>query len=128
MPLRVPELAPSLGRLIVPRRLAEPWIPLDDIRERLATRVLDLGGEARTAAMREQREGVLEAVSRRAWTGAWEPAVRAVAERRAAAIDTELQPAARPVPMPRLRPPRRMLSGAEKRAFSARLAARRRPF
>jgi len=31
MPLRVPELAPSLGRVLVPRRLTEPWVPLDDI-------------------------------------------------------------------------------------------------
>ena len=28
MPLRVPELAPSLGRIIVPRRLLDPWVPL----------------------------------------------------------------------------------------------------
>ena len=50
MPLRVPELAPSLGRVLVPRRLEEPWVPLDDIREELATRVMELGGEARAAA------------------------------------------------------------------------------
>lgn len=128
MPLRVPELAPSLGRVIVPRRLTEPWIPLDDIRERLATRVLELGGEARMAAMREQREAVLEAVSRRAWTGAWEPAVRAVAERLAAAIDAELDRAARRVRMPRRRRQRRLLTGAEKRAIAARLAAGGGPF
>ena len=77
MPLRVPELAPSLGRVLVPRRLADPWVPLDDIREELATRVLELGGEARAAAVREERERVLEAVSRRAWLGAWERAVAA---------------------------------------------------
>ena len=128
MPLRVPELAPSLGRVIVPRRLADPWIPLDDIRERLATRVLELGGEARTAAIREQREAVLEAVSRRAWAGAWEPAVRAVAERLAAAIDAELEGAARRVRMPRRRRRRRLLTGAEKRAIAARLAAGGGPF
>src|SRR5438132_904310 len=29
MPLRVPELAPSLGRVLVPRRLADPWVPLE---------------------------------------------------------------------------------------------------
>src|SRR5437667_331207 len=46
MPLRVPELAPSLGRLLVPRRLAEPWVPIDDVREELATRVIELGGGA----------------------------------------------------------------------------------
>jgi hypothetical protein len=28
--LAVPELGPALGRLIVPRRLAESWVPLDD--------------------------------------------------------------------------------------------------
>lgn len=53
MPLRVPELAPSLGRVIVPHRLEPPWVPLDDIREELATRIMELGGAARAAATRE---------------------------------------------------------------------------
>src|SRR5438105_2362623 len=47
MPLRVPELAPSLGRVVVPRRVAEPWVPIDDIREALATPVLELADEER---------------------------------------------------------------------------------
>lgn len=128
MPLRVPELAPSLGRVIVPRRLAEPWIPLDDIRERLATRIFELGGEARAAGLAEQREAAIEAVSRRAWAGAWEPAVRVVAERLAAAIDAELELAARRVRMPRRRRRRRLLTTAEKRAIAARLAAGGGPF
>src|SRR5260370_29687392 len=55
MPLRVPEFAPSLGRLLVPRRLEPPWVPLEGVREELATRVLELGGEARTAARRAER-------------------------------------------------------------------------
>jgi hypothetical protein len=59
MPLRVPELAPSLGRIIVPRRLLDPWVPLEDIREELATRVLELGGEGRAAAAREA-EGTVD--------------------------------------------------------------------
>ena len=90
--------------------------------------MLELGGAARAAAMREQREAVLEALSRRAWTGAWEPAVRAVAERLAAAIDAELERAARRVRMPRRRRRRRLLTGAEKRAIAARLAAGGGPF
>src|SRR5258706_384530 len=49
MPLRVPELAPSLGRVIVARRREPPWVPLDDIREELATAVLELAGEGRAA-------------------------------------------------------------------------------
>src|SRR5437867_3919097 len=93
MPLRVPELAPSLGRVLVPRRVAEPWVPIDDIREALATRVLELGGEARAAAEREDRERVLETVSRRAWLAAWEQAVRRAADRVTHALDGRLEAA-----------------------------------
>ena len=123
MPLRVPELAPSLGRLLVPRRLAEPWVPLDDVREELATRVIELGGEARAAALREDREQVLEALSRRAWLAAWEHAVGRAAQRVIAALDARIERAARRVRMPHRRWQHRLLSGAEKRAVAARLAS-----
>ena len=122
MPLRVPELAPSLGRLIVPRRLAEPWVPLDDIREELVTQVLELGGRARAAAMREERDEVLAATARPAWNDAWQRAVRRAAERVAQALDQEIASAGYRVRMPgRLRLARR-LSSAEQRAIAARLA------
>ncbi|MBI1967636.1 MAG: hypothetical protein HYS40_06575 [Gemmatimonadetes bacterium] len=122
MPLRVPELAPSLGRLIVPRRLAEPWVPLEDIREELATRVLELGGEGRVAAMREERDQVLAAMGRAAWTDAWERAVRRAAERVADALGREIEFTGRRMRMPRRRWRQRLLSGTEKRAIAARLA------
>jgi hypothetical protein len=123
MPLRVPELAPSLGRMLVPRRTADtmPWVPLDDLREQLATRVLELGGDARAAAMREEREAVLVAVGRSAWLAAWEQTARRVAERVATALDAEIERAARRVRMPRRRWKRRLLSAAERRAIAARL-------
>ena len=123
MPLRVPELAPSLGRVLVPRRLEEPWVPLDDIREELATRVMELGGEARAAAAREQRDAVLDTVSRRAWLAAWEAAARRAGERVSAALDVEIDRAAHCVRMPRRLRRRRRLAGSEKRAIGARLAA-----
>src|SRR2546425_6160952 len=123
MPLRVPELAPSLGRVLVPRRLEEPWVPLDDIREELATRVMELGGEARAAAAGEDRDRVLDAVSRRAWLAAWEAAVRRTGEPVTAALDQEIERAARRVRMPRRPRRRRLLRGPEKRAIAARLAA-----
>jgi hypothetical protein len=123
MPLRVPEIAPSLGRLLVPRRLEEPWVPLDDIREELATRILELAGAARAAAAREERVPVLAAVSRRAWLGAWEAAARRAAERVTTALDAALDRAARRVRMSARRRRRRLLTGAEQRAIAARLAA-----
>ncbi len=128
MPLRVPELAPSLGRLLVPRRLAAPWVPLDDIREELATRVLELGGEARSSAVREEWEQVLEAVGHRGWLATWERAVRRVAERVAQALDDEIERAGRRVRMPHRRRRRRLLSAAERRALAARLASGGEPF
>ncbi|HET8713893.1 MAG TPA: hypothetical protein VFM23_09475 [Gemmatimonadales bacterium] len=127
MPLRVPELAPSLGRLIVPRRQQPPWLPLDDIREELATRVLELGGEGRAAAAREaegaapDRARVLETTGRRAWAAAWDHAVRRVATRVAEALDVELTRTAQRVRLPRRTLRRLLLSNAEKRAIVARL-------
>src|SRR5438034_10964012 len=125
MPLRVPELAPSLGRIIVPRRLLDPWVPVDDIREELATRVLELGGEGRAAAAREgdgdSRARVLEVTGRRAWAAAWEHAVRRAGARVADALDAEITRTARQVRLPRRRLRRRLLSNAEKRAIVARL-------
>src|SRR4051812_36450125 len=129
MPLRVPELAPSLGRIIVPRRQKEPWVPLDDIREELATRVLELGGEGRAAAAREsevnggadQRARVLETTSRRAWAAVWDHAVRRAATRVADALDAQLTRTAHRVRLPQRRLRRLLLTSGEKRAIVARL-------
>jgi hypothetical protein len=123
MPLRVPELAPSLGRVLVPRRLAEPWVPLDDIREEMATRVMELGGEARAAAASDRRDAVLDAVGRRAWLTVWETAARRAGERVSAVLDAQIERAGYRVRMPRALRRRRRLAGSEKRAIAARLAA-----
>ncbi len=121
MPLRIPELAPSLGRIIVPRRLFDPWVPLDDIREELATRVLELGGEGRAAAARVAREAVLEVTGRSPWAAAWEHAVRRAGARVADALDAEITRTARQVRLSRRRLRRHLLTNAEKRAIAARL-------
>ena len=132
MPLRVPELAPSLGRIIVPRRLLDPWVPVDDIREELATRVLELGGEGRAAAAREgdgdSRARVLEVTGRRAWAAAWDRAVRRAGARVADALDAEITRTARQVRLPRRRLRRHLLTNAEKRAIVARLGTGGGPF
>jgi hypothetical protein len=123
MPLRVPELSSSLGRLIVPRRLSEPWIPLDDAREELATRVIELAGEGRKAAAREDREAVLAATGSAVWLAAWEQSVRRVADRVSQALDQAIELAGRRVRMNARRWRKRLLAPAERRAIAARLAA-----
>lgn len=117
MPLRVPELAPSLGRIIVPRRQQPPWVPLDDIREELATRVLELGGEGRSV----ERDRVVETTGRGAWAAAWDNAVRRASGRVADALDAEITRTAREVRLPRRRLRRHLLTNAERRAIAARL-------
>src|SRR5437773_3463860 len=84
---------------------------------------MELGGEARAAAADDERDRVLGVVSRRAWLGAWEAAVRRTGERVTAALDREIERAARRVRMPQGRRRRRLLTGPEKRAIAARLAA-----
>lgn len=121
MPLRVPELAPSLGRVIVARHRDAPWVPLNDIREELATAVLELAGEGRGAGTREDRAQVLEVTGRRAWAAAWDQAVRRAAARVADALDAEIVRTARQVRLPRRRLRRHLLANAEKRAIAARL-------
>ena len=127
-PPRVPELAPSLGRLLVPRRRAEPWVPIDDVRERLATRVLELGGAARVAASQGEREAVLAMLSRNAWVEVWEQAVRQAAERVGQGMDREIEHAARRARMPARRWRQRLVTAGERRAIAARLATGGGPF
>src|SRR5258705_8955106 len=62
-------------------------------------------------------------MSRRAWLTVWDGAVRRASERVTAALDGEIERAARRVRMPRGRRRRSLLTGPEKRAIAARLAA-----
>jgi len=128
MPLRVPELASSLGRVIVPRRQRPPWVPLDDIREELATQVLELGGDGRGAAEREDRALVLETTGRQAWAPAWDQAVRRAAARVADALNAEIARTTFQVRLPRRRLRRHLLASSEKRAIAARLGTGGAPF
>jgi len=118
--LRVPELAPSLGRVLVPRRQTEPWVNVDDIREELATRVITQAGAARAAG---DRAAVVGALGRAAWLGAWEHAVTRMAERTATALDQAITAAAWRVRMPRRQARRRLLTAGERRAIAARLGS-----
>lgn len=123
MSLDVPELGPSLGRLIVPRRVTEPWVPLDDVREALATSVMECAGTARREASNGAQARALVALDRDAWTRAWEEAVRRAADRIVAVLDQTLETEAKRVRMPRRRLRQLAVSPLERRAIAARLAS-----
>jgi uncharacterized protein YukE len=119
----IPQLAPGLGRLIVPRRLQAPWVPVDDIREALATRILERAGAARRDAAEAAPARALSELDREAWNTAWEEAVRQAGGRLAEALDAAFALEARRVRMTERRRRRLALSGAERRAIAARLAS-----
>jgi uncharacterized protein YukE len=125
MTLDVPELGPALGRLIVPRRTSEPWVPLDDVREALATGVMECAGTLRRETANGAAGGAraLAGLDRDAWTRAWEEAVRRAADRIVAVLDQQLEIEARRVRMPQRRSRQLALAPGERRAIAARLAA-----
>jgi hypothetical protein len=126
----VPELGPSLGRLVDPPP-ATPGalgVPLGDLRVELVSRVFDLAGAARSFAASGDHAGAIASLGRVAWLGLWEKTVAAAAERIAVAANRALESAAEESRFParRLRPLR--LTDDDTRAIGARLGSGGAPF
>lgn len=126
----VPELGPSLGRLVDP---AGPphgalAVPLDDVRLDLVTAVFDLAGAGRAFAAAGDRDGAVASLGRVAWLGAWERAVETAAERIATAAGKGLRFAAEESRFPRRRLRSLAPTDADTRAIAARLGAGGAPF
>jgi len=123
--LRIPELGPSLGRLVAPPPpppgSAPPWIPLEDLRVALVSQIFDLAGDARRWVREGDRELALATLNREAWETAWNRTVQAVAERAVARINENLMAAAGEVRLPARRRRGLPLEPTEARALSARL-------
>ncbi|GIW51911.1 MAG: hypothetical protein KatS3mg081_1266 [Gemmatimonadales bacterium] len=124
LPIRVPELGPHLGKLVTGTGNQQPGgLALDEIRIDLATRIMELAGEARQLAGRDERWPVFEAVGREAWLSAWDRAVEGVSTLMLDKIRAEIEMRAAAAKMPR-RLLKRFLPGeAEKRVLKARLAS-----
>lgn len=94
----VPELGPSLGRLVDPPLIRSDRgsldLVLDDIRLDLVTGIFELAGAARSFAASGDRQGAIASLSRVAWLDLWERAVAAAAERLAEVVNTKLGEAA----------------------------------
>lgn len=82
LPLRIPELGPSFGRLVtgLGRDADGGGLELSGVRNHLVTRLFDHAGEARRLAANDERAAAIAALSRASWLAAWEEAVAAVAE------------------------------------------------
>jgi hypothetical protein len=127
----VPELGPSLGRLVDPPPDAKPG-PLgarfDDIRLRLVTGVFELAGASRAFGAAGDRDGAISSLSRVAWLGLWEKTVAACAERVTATVNARLDEAAAESRYPQRRLRAIRLTPADTRAVAARLGGGGGPF
>jgi hypothetical protein len=126
----VPELGPSLGRLVDPPAASPGALGLgfDDIRLELVTGVFDLAGAGRSFAASGDREGAMASLGRVAWLGLWEKAVGAAASRIAAEANAQLRMAAEESRFPPARLRTLELTDQDTRAIAARLGSGGAPF
>jgi len=123
LPLRIPELGPSLGKLVTGTPRPSDWLPLDTVRYRLATRIVNGAGEARRLAANEERAGALAAVGREAWQEAWREAVSSAADLVLGRMAEQLEAEAVAVGMSRGRRAQLGVGVAERQALVARLGS-----
>lgn len=130
--LTIPELGPSLGRLVAPlpavADTGAAGVRLDDIRLTLVSQLFDLAGDARRWAREGDTELALATLGRAAWDEAWQEAVQAAATRLASSAGARLMAAAREVRLPSSRTRNLPLDVDEVRALGARLTAGAGPF
>jgi hypothetical protein len=123
----IPELGPSLGRLVAqppaPPGSPLPWTSVDDLRVGFVSQLFGLAGDARSWAREGDRELVFSTLNREAWLAAWQATIEAVTARAAEAIGTRLAAAAHEACMPRRQLKLLSLDAEERRALSARFGA-----
>lgn len=123
LPLRVPELGPSLGKLVSGGGRVPGNLRLDQFRYRLVTRIIERAGEARRLSANEERGPAVAALGRDVWLGAWDESVSGVAQTLVASLNARLEAEARAVRMPRRLRRRVVLDQAERRSLAARLGS-----
>ena len=122
----VPELGPSLGRLVVPAgegARGPLGARLNDIRLRLVSGVFELAGAARSFAAAGDTESAIGSLNRVALLALFEKAVGAAAERITATVNAQLESAAAESRFPASRVRRLALTADDTRAVAARLGS-----
>ncbi len=124
---QIPELGPSLGRLVDPAATRGDRgaldLVLDDIRLELVTGIFELAGAARSFAAAGDRQGAISSLSRVAWLGLWERAVAASAERLAQVVNARLVEAAAESRLPAEQLESFRLKAEDIRAIASRLGS-----
>jgi hypothetical protein len=123
LPLRVPELGPSLGKLVTGTGRDPEGLSLTASRYQLVTKMIETAGEARRLAANEERSAAIFAVSPVFWLTAWEETVNAVAGLILGRVTARINRAADRVDMPPDVRQKFLPSPSERRALAARLGS-----
>jgi hypothetical protein len=123
LPIRVPELGPSLGRVLTGTGPAAAGPPLDACRLQALSRLFEASGEARRLAAEGERARALGALDAQIWLDAWEEAVKGVAAALIVHVNARLAAEASAARMPRRLRRSVPLDAAEERGISGRLGA-----
>ena len=123
LPLRVPELGSTLGRLlsVTAGTSAQRW--LDPIRYKLGTRIIECGGEARRLAASGERSATLAAIGPEVWKQTWDEAVGSATDLIVQRLDAHVNAEAIAVGMGRRHRTRLAFGPQEKRTLMARLGS-----
>jgi hypothetical protein len=123
LPFRIPELGPSLGKLVTGTGRQPGGLVLDAPRLKLVTRIIEAAGTARRLAGQDDRAGAVVALGRDAWLAAWEETVGAIASALLNRARARLAAEADAARLPRRRRRRLTVGEAERRDVATRLGA-----
>lgn len=123
IPVRVPELGPSLGKLLSGTGRALPDPTLERHRVALLGRLIEASGEARRMAADGARAEAVGALGLTVWLDAWEQTVSAIARDLVRHVNAQLAAEAAAVRMPRRLRRKVVLDDAEVRGLTGRLGA-----
>jgi len=123
IPLRIPELGPSLGKLITGTGGDVSGFSLEAHRYQLVTKIIEMGGEARRLAASDDRAAALGCLGRDAWLAAWEEIVGPIAESLVERLSAHLEAEAAAVRMPARLRSKMNIDEVERRAIGARLGS-----
>ncbi|HXV87073.1 MAG TPA: hypothetical protein VD793_10250 [Gemmatimonadales bacterium] len=123
LPLRIPELGPSLGKLVTGTGRRPGGMSLDAARIALVTKIIERAGEARRLAANDERAAAIAALGRDTWLSAWEETVTAIGQVLLTRARERLAAEAVTSRMPRRRRRALVPGESEWRAVAARLGA-----
>ena len=123
IPLRIPELGPSLGKLITGTGRDVSGFSLEAHRYHLATKIIEMGGEARRLAANDERSAALASLGRDSWLAAWEGTVGPIADSLVERLSAHLEAETAAVRMPARLRHKMNIDEVERRAIGARLGS-----